>query len=172
MYSVYGVKANISAPAQKPYFEVTDASGESSYVTTTTGNWIQTGWRYYEGWLFPWSYVEGYNPIDSHFIDETSIHNWGQTREYQVVWQSGTMWCAWIDGVNELCYSAIPAPANVNAHSEVHASQQNGLDTYFSDVYYMDSNFQWLLFNCSCWREDTPYAVDKILNYEFRNYRP
>ena len=171
--SVYGVKADISAPSQKPYFVNLNESGESSYVTLAYTYWIQTGWHYYEGWIWPWSYVEGKNPVDGYYIDDRSIHNWGQTKEYKITWSGGTIWCAWIDGVNELCYGTQnTAPATVNAHSEVHVSPQNGLDTYFSNVYYMDSNNQWLLFNQARWREDSPYSVDKIQNSEYRNFGP
>ena len=170
---VYGVKANISAPTQKPYFENVSYSGESNYVTIAEEYCIHTGWRYYEGWIWPWSYVEGKNPIDGYYVDDVSIHNWGRTKEYKIVWSTGTIWCAWVGSVKELCYSSwISPPAIVNAHSEIHSSSQNGLDTYFSEVYYMDSSNLWLLFNQTRWREDSPYSVDKIKNSEFKNYRP
>ncbi|MFZ5858597.1 MAG: hypothetical protein ACOYZ6_17350 [Chloroflexota bacterium] len=167
--NAYGVLANITTPSQSPFL---DESGESSYVTTTGPYWIQAGWRYYKSGIWAWSYVEAYSPATGYSIDEYSIHNWGTIKEYKVEWVSGTTWCGWIDGVNKACYEVKSAPSQVNAHSEVHVSSQNELDTWFGIVWYLDSNNTWYLFDQALWREDAPYAVDKNHYYEFRNHGP
>ena len=149
-------------------------SGLSSYVTIANpNNWIQTGWRYYEAWSAPKSYVEIQPP--SGYINPYQYSvNWGETVEYKIIWASGNIWCAWIGGVQQQCYNiGIAAPYNFYAHSEVHIAPQNQLNVYFSDVYYMDASYSWFQFNQSHWREDAPYyVVDKSHYYEFQNYGP
>jgi hypothetical protein len=175
-HSAYGVKANIWAPTQEPYFEDVYQSGESNYVTLVkrNGYWVQTGWRFYEGWLSPKSYIESTNPDDGYYVDDISNHPWGTIKEYKIVWTSGTTtWCAWVDNVDEQCFDIQEAPPfQVHAHSEVHVSSQNGLDTRFSAVYYKDSSGVWLLFDQANWREDSPYSVQKDEYYFFLNTGP
>jgi len=66
----------------------------------------------------------------------------------------------------------MPAPVQVQAMSEVHDNPANQLDTRFSAVYYMDSNFIWYLFDQANWREDSPYSVQKDEYYFFLNTGP
>ena len=86
----YGVRANISAPIQAPYIQ---DGGESNWVSLPTPYWVQSGWRYYKGWIWAWSYVESFSPTTGYEINEYSIHNWGNIIEYKVEWTGGTTWC-------------------------------------------------------------------------------
>lgn len=168
----YGVRANISAPGI-PLNIV--QSGVSSYVTSPLPHWIQTGWHYLLGLnYFPEKYVEYEPPGSGNYqLIYYGTQNWGETSEYKVVWLNGTVWCAWIDGDEKVCVDiGMGAPLVVLAHSEVHDSPQNELNTDFSSVYYLDSNNQWLYFNQPNWREDAPYIVDKIQYYLYRNHLP
>lgn len=103
--------------------------------------------------------------------EEYEDHDWATTVEYRVEWQSGNTWCGYIPGHFE-CYEIRPAPDKVFAHSEVHGSSLNELDTIFTNVYFLDVNDQWLLFDQSHWWEQTPYSVDKWYLYEFHNHGP
>ncbi len=176
--SVYGVKANISVPATEPFFFT---SGESSYVTTATSYWIQTGWRHYKedtaNWPYtlPMEYVEVNPPPPfSYIVQHYNSQNWGEVVEYKITWSSSlNQWCAHIDGDLKMCRDlGFSAPAYVNAHSEVHVSPLNELSTTFLDVSYLDSNSIWNSFNVGLWREDTPYQVNKFYDYEYYNYGP
>jgi hypothetical protein len=90
-----------------------------------------------------------------------------------VVWLNGTVWCASIDGDEKVCIDlGVSAPRVVSAHSEVHDSSQNQLNTDFSAVYYLDSTSQWLYFDQANWTEDSPYIIDKIQLYLYRNHNP
>jgi hypothetical protein len=172
--NAYGIRANISAPSQAPYLV---GSGESSYVTTATSDtilyWIQTGWRYYLGYDLPDRYVERFTPAGYLPRIIYGHQNWGDVVEYRVEWLDGTTWCAFIDNVQVVCTDiGISAPQDVNGHSEVHVYPQNELNTFFSNVYYRSSTYQWIPFDQPLWHEDAPYSVDKIANYEYRNYGP
>ncbi|WKZ36956.1 MAG: hypothetical protein QY332_03335 [Anaerolineales bacterium] len=175
--SVYGVKANISAPATAPMLIT---SGESSYVTTATTHWIQTGWRHYKdntpNWPYtlPMQYVEINPPAGYIPIVHYGSQNWGEVVEYKITWSSSLQqWCAHINGDFKACEDlGFSPPTYVHAHSEVHVSPQNELSTTFLDVSYLDSNSVWHLFNLELWREDAPYRVNKFYNYEYYNYGP
>jgi len=165
----YGVKANISAPSDGLSLQ---SSGESNWVSLPTPYWVQAGWRYYKDWIWAWSYVESYSPTTGYAIQDYSIHNWGNVIEYKVEWTSGTTWCGWIDGENKACYDTQPAPITVSARSEVHASSQNELNTYFWLVSYLDSSGYWTPFDQALWQEGPPYTIDKTQYYDFHNYGP
>lgn len=166
-----GVRAHISTPLQALHIL---ESGESSYVTTTNQLfWIQTGWRYYKWYDFPLGYVEVCAVNSCPPAINYAPQLWGESVEYRVEWVTGTVWCAFISNVEMGCgNTGTSVPHDVNAHSEVHINPQNELNSYFSDVYYRNSNDQWILFEQSRWREDIPYSVEKIHNHEFRNYGP
>ena len=101
------------------------------------------------------------------------VQNWGQTANYQVNWLSGTTWCALIDGDEKACIDlSVSVPAYVVAQSEVHDSSQNELNTDFSEVFYLDSNNQWIYFSQTNWVEQSPYMVNKIQYYLYNNYLP
>ncbi|WKZ36954.1 MAG: hypothetical protein QY332_03325 [Anaerolineales bacterium] len=165
----YGVRANISAPDQAPSLQ---DSGESNWVSLPMSYWVQSGWRYYKGWIWAWSYVESFSPTTGYEIIEYSIHGWGNIIEYKVDWAGGTTWCGWIHGVNKACYSAQLAPITVSARSEVHVSSQNELDTYFWNVFYKDANGIWYMFDQDLWQENPPYVIDKDQYYQFHIYGP
>ena len=175
--SAYGVKANISAPATAP---ILSTGGMSSYVTTATTHWIQTGWRHWKdntpNWLYtlPMQYVEMNPPAGYIPIIHYNPQSWGEVVEYKINWSSGMQkWCAYIDGVLKNCIDlGFSPPTYVNAHSEVHFSPQNELSTTFLNVNYLDTNNVWQLFDLPMWREDAPYQVNKFYNYEYYNYGP
>lgn len=168
--NAYGVKALISVPNSLNIVE----SGESSWVSIPSPYWVQAGWRYYEGllWFSPKRYIEHNHPITGYEIHHYGYQDWGSTEEYRVYWDSGTTWCGAILTDPPECYSVRVAPSWVYANSEVHVSSQNELNTNFSYVYYLDSNFHWVLFDQANWVEDAPYAVNKIQYYEFHNHGP
>lgn len=66
----------------------------------------------------------------------------------------------------------ISAPRSVFAHSEVHRSPLNELDTIFMNVHYMDSARNWNWFDEARWVTESPYNVDQWFLFEFRNYGP
>lgn len=170
--SSYAIKANISTPNQAPALV---ESGESSWVSLSYPYWIQTGWRYYGGieYFWPVKYVEINPPAGYITPYQYGYQFWGNTVEYEIYWLSGTVWCAKINGDTKNCHDiARNVPNQLFGWSEVHVSPQNELDTYFSNVHYMDAGGQWHLFDQFHWREDSPYVVDKIQLYEYRNYLP
>lgn len=168
--NAYGIKAVISAPSSL----YIDESGESSWVSIPSPYWVQTGWRYYKGlfWFAPKRYIEHVHPITGYEINHYGYQDWGTAEQYQVYWDGGTTWCGAILTEPPECYNLRSAPSWVFARSEIHVSSQNELNTNFSNVYYLDSTFNWLLFNQGNWVEDAPYSVDKVQYYEFHNYRP
>ncbi len=91
---------------------------------------------------------------------------------YAVTWQSGRTWCGWIDGINRGCYETINAPSYVFAHSEVHVSPQNELNTHFVAIYYRTSTGTWVLFDQELWVADWPYRVQKYHTYDYLTYGP
>ncbi len=179
------MKANISAPPQVPHIETGDfRNGISSWVSLPAPAappyyWIQAGWLYQPSFdpTGAKKYVEWCvaNPDPGDFCANKSYYgyqNWGDTTEYRVVWAGGTIWCGWVDGVQRDCKDIVSAPIYVEALSEVHISPLNELDSTFSNVYYMDSNYNLILFDQALWIEDAPYVVDKITEYEYRNHGP
>lgn len=176
--SAYGVRAYISTPPQAPYLVDLPFSGESSWVSTSGPYWVQTGWHYYYAYVggHAWSYVERNDPVVGKQIQDISIQNWGTTTEYRVEWLNGATWCAFIGNVQIGCYDIIDStgipPKTVIAHSEIHTSPQNALDTNFSLVYYRNASGTWALFDKARWLEQAPYQIDKYNYYDYHNFGP
>ncbi len=180
----YGIKAVISAPPQAPYLvsylraDGVELSGESSWVSLVGPKpWVQAGWRYYYDYTTPpkryieWWIPNGGNEVhDYHFFGN---QGWGTTSDYYVIWGGGTIWCGQVDNNYMECFDMEQkyAPNTVLAYSEVHASSLNELNATFSQVYYL-SPTGWALFDQARWRADSPYSVDQIQDYEYRNYGP
>ncbi len=120
----------------------------------------------------PKRYLEFKDINGNYDIFHFGEHSWGAVVEYAVTWQSGRTWCGWIDGINRGCYEAINAPSYVFAHSEVHVSPQNELNTHFVAVYYRTSTGTWVLFNQELWVADWPYRVQKYHTYDYLTYGP
>lgn len=77
------------------------------------------------------------------------------------------------DCVLSICKSVgVSPPIRVYAHSEVHASAFNQLDTLFSNTSYKDANGAWHLFDQALWRIESPYNVDTYFFWQFRNFGP
>lgn len=171
-YEAYGVRARISVPSSLYIHE----SGESSWVSIPMPYWVQAGWRYYNGlfWPAPKRYIEYNHPVLGYGINHIGDAEWNTTDEYQVYWDPFlSRWCASVVYVSgHECYDVASAPSLVLARSEVHVSSQNQLDTYFSEVYYMDDTQLWFLFDQEHWIEEAPYRVYKYHFYEFQNYGP
>lgn len=168
--SAYGAKADIYTPSSAPYLE---ESGESSWVSTPSPYYIQTGWRYYKGWPAARPYVEHRLP-DDYDLNEYGTQSWGTSKEYKVSYEDDEdWWIAYIDGEALEMWGPIDAPTTVFGYSEVHQSSSNELDTDFHGVRWKNSQGQWNLFDQSnMWREDDPYAVEKTQYWYYRCYGP
>lgn len=148
--SAYGVKANIWTPSTPIYLE---ESGISNSVTTPLPYWMQTGWRYYVGYQIPQSYIE-YNPSSgSYFERNLGDHNWGGIQTYKVEYSSGNIWCGYFGDpvIDYRCAVIGSAPTDMIAQSEVHVNSGNELNTTYTNVYYKNSNGQWLVFDQANW---------------------
>jgi hypothetical protein len=176
----YGVKALISAPSQAPYIENIPFSGQSNWVSIPAPYWIQAGWRYYLNWSGATPYVEwnmsnpppGQNAYGIQQYD-ADLQSWGSSREYQVEWVSATTWCGKVGDFTPICKNlGVSPPIRVYAHSEVHASPLNELNTFFTGVYFKDSNNSWQLFDQGLWRIQSPYEVDTFYYWQFLNFGP
>lgn len=180
----YGVKAEISAPCQPLNLESIPTSGESSWVSIprVSERWMQAGWRYY--WFYPTGGVRPYvewktaNPPageNGYYIQEyrDDLQTWGTFETYSVFSTGGTWWCGQYSTFPMYCsdIGTLP-PKSVFAHSEVHASPLNELNTIFKNVQYMDSTGNWNLFDEARWVMEAPYSVDQWFLFEFRNYGP
>jgi hypothetical protein len=176
----YGVKALISAPGQAPFLENVSWSGQSNWVSIPVPYWIQTGWHYYRNWSGAQPYIEWNmsNPPpgqEAHDFEEypEDIQAWGTSKQYQVEWIAGTGWCAKAGDNTSICKNlGVSPPITVFAHSEVHASPLNQLDTLFSNVSYKDVNDNWYLFDQGLWWIESPYGVEIFSFYQFRNHGP
>jgi hypothetical protein len=101
------------------------------------------------------------------------IQAWGTSKQYRVEWLSGESWCGTAGDNTPICkIVGVSPPKTGFAHSEVHASSLNQLDTLFSTVMYKDVNGDWFLFDQVQWRTQMPYDVDIYSDSQFRNYGP
>ena len=171
--SAYGVKANIWTPTNPIYLE---ESGISNSVTTPLPYWIQAGWRYYVGYQAPQSYLEYNPPVGPYFGQNFSNHNWGSIVTYKVEHNNGNIWCCYIGdpSIEFRCAEIVSAPTDMIVQSEVHVNSKNELNTTFTNVYYKNSNGQWLVFDQDHWFENFPYYVHKdppYTPYYFHTYR-
>jgi hypothetical protein len=164
----YGAKADIAAPTSLAIQQ----GGEANWVSIPQPYWVQAGWRYYLGWSTPRMFLEHLGPVVGYGIREPQEQAWGTVQQFRVEWTSDTLWCAWIGDEYSDCQEVAPAPAQVQAYSDLHYDNQNELNTEFSEVYYRDAQGQWFLLDEGLWREDAPYLVDKIQPWHFRNHGP
>lgn len=165
--NAFGIKALIHTPSSAP---ILVESGESNWVSTSTPDWVQAGWRYYKGWSAARPYVE--HCINGNYgITEYGTQSWGSNVNYRVQYNGSSTWYAYINDSSKGGWGPLQAPKQVQEYSEVYKNSNNGLDTRFSSVYYRDSSYAWHLFNQGNWREDWPYAVQKDSNFNYWNYR-
>jgi len=166
--SSYGAKSKIWTPSWAPALY---DSGESNWVSIYASTWIQTGWRYYQGYPAAKSYFE-YLDLDGIFnAVNTETHLWNDIVEYRIEHLSGVMWCAYIADVSVWCDNVHSAPWTVMVSSEVHQHPMNELDTFFSDIYYRNSSGNWYRFNQHLWLDEFPYSTAKYDPSYFRAYR-
>jgi hypothetical protein len=117
---------------------------------------MQSGWRYYRNWSGATPYIEwiAQNPPPGHsgyniMEYDTDLQNWGTYKTYTVTWLTGTVWCGQYANHPPMCSDVgISSPRLFYAHSEVHSSALNELNTIFKNVHYMDSTG-----NCSMKRD-------------------
>lgn len=168
--NAYGVKATIRTPLSEPYLE---AEGISSWVSLPQTTWLQAGWRFFKGISGgkPLQYIEFRDKYGAQGLIHYQSQNWNTAATYQVSHRDGEIWCAYINGIQKLCKTVRPAPVEVQAYSEVHASMFNELEARYTAVYYRTSDGLWFLFDQEKWREDFPYKVQKDYKYAYRNYR-
>ena len=176
----YGVKAFINASLQEPFLDNISHSGQSNWVSIVEPYWVQSGWHYYRNWSGARPYIEWKmsNPPPGeipHDFQEypNDVQDWGTGKWYQVEWVTGTTWCGKAGDNPVICKDVgVSPPIRVYAHSEVHASALNELDTLFSSVSFKDSNGDWHLFDQEIWWIQTPYNIDVYSPYQFHNYGP
>jgi len=166
--NTYGIRANIQAPAGGIYLA---QDGESNWVSTAYGDWIQAGWRYYVGYSVPRPYVEVVIG-GSYDLDEYGTQSWGTAIEYRVEYDGSSTWNAYIDGTHRGGFGPHSVPRTVFALSEVHNNSANELNTQFSYVKYRNSSYNWVFFDQNKWIYDAPYSVTQSLYYQYRTYGP
>lgn len=169
--SAYGFRANIATSVSAPYI----SSGLiASWVSTPSGNWIQSGWVIYQGQSSAQSYIETYvNGV--HNISYKGTHSWNTSKNYSVDNLLGsTNWCA---SINYVTYTpcvnlGFSSTSTLQALSEIQGSSANVLDAKFSSVQYRDSAGNWHLNNQSWWLENSPYKVNKTSASLYTTYGP
>lgn len=169
--SAHGFRANVATSVSAPYM----ANGRvASWVSTPTGNWIQSGWVFKSGWLSAQSYIESY--VNGNYnISYKGVHSWNTSKNYGVDNLIGsTNWCA---SINYTTYSpcvnlGFSSTSTLQALSEVQGSSANVLDAKFSSVQYRDSSGNWHYNNQTWWREDSPYKVNKTSASLYATYGP
>jgi hypothetical protein len=176
----YGVKAFINTSVQEPFLDNISQSGQSNWVSIPMPYWVQAGWHYYRNWPGARPYIEwnmsnpppGQIPHDfQEYPDD--MQSWGTGKWYQVEWTSTTTWCGKAGDNPSICKDiGVSPPIRVYAHSEVHASSLNELDTLFSSVSFKDSNGDWHLFDQEIWWIQSPYNIEIYSNSQFHNYGP
>lgn len=176
-----GVRAYISTPMIINIISGGEANWVSSFFHDGNGDdWIQTGWRYYQGYYGnPRQYVEwcidctefgGTYRIEDSFATQ----NWGTTIHYRVSDFGNGRWCAYTEGYLRFCVDNIhTTPVAIMAMSEIHISSQNQLNTDFNVVQYYDSTEgSWKDFGPNLlWVMDFPYSVEIFTDSHFRTYR-
>jgi hypothetical protein len=169
--SAYGFRANIATSVSAPYI----ANGlVASWVSTPSGNWIQSGWVYNQGWSSAQSYIEHY-ANGFYYFEYKGTHSWNSSKNYGVDNLLGsTNWCASINYVTyapcvDLGYSST---STLQALSEVQGSSSNVLDAKFSSLQYRDSSGNWHLNSQTWWKEDSPYKVNKTSASLYTTYGP
>lgn len=166
----YGVKADISTPASAPYVGF---SGQSSWVSTAGPTyWVQTGWRYYDGWSAAKSYWE-YKLPTGHQLYHMSDQAWNFTRNYCITLLDDGNWQVKVNGTPKGAWGAgvLAAPQEpVRAESESHASDVE-LRTWFNNVQYRGTT-TWFNFNENGWIAEGPYWVNVTYLYKYQSYGP
>ncbi len=182
-----GGKAHISAPQNA--FPTTWGGGISNWVSSVDSSngkltWIQSGWMFSVNWASkPIEYVEwcidcsGQSPIykmNDKWSNQYVYQEWGTTVQYEVNQEYAGDWCGYIkDRQLQACYLIYNGnPVTIEAFSEVHDSDLNPLNTYFSDVNYKDINGQWMLFdNNIALMQNAPYRIAYVYPFSFHTYR-
>lgn len=178
-YDLYGAWATIWTPSSPPYLAPPDnASGQSNWVSTVGPYWMQAGWLFYHGENTPTRYWEycaqncETNPAQ-YKLQRLSAQAWSTGVKYSVEYdgaQGPQTWCAWIDGVREVCKNDIrSAPSTMEIMTEVHYSTENHIDTSFASIRIRPTETgAWTSPNLdSHLSADSPYAAVKIASDQF-----
>lgn len=178
-YSPWGIWAKISVPPSPPNLYGSSNSGQSSWVASLPGNWIQTGWRFYKDWTDPLKYVEycvdngtGQCPGSYYHIDNYSFNpTWNTSDEYMTEYDYGlNQWCAsfGIPLAHKTCiyfnhYQAV----EVQVFTEIHEDARNEVNTHFENIKYKNSGLAWQSLSNNTFYRDNPYSVQIISNDNF-----
>jgi hypothetical protein len=174
--STYGVKANIATPGSAPNPAV--GQGTSSWVSTNpypNPGFVQTGWMHAPNYGYTSATPYGEYKTDGGFYRQYhyGTQAWGTSKNYKLSFGAWG-WYVYID--NDLKFVvggfAYP-PITALALSEVHDSQSNVLNTWFSTVQWRNNGGTWANFDQDYWVDTQyPYTVDKYTYYLYRCYGP
>lgn len=157
-----GISAYIKTPGTMPSVS---GSGESAWVSTTFDNndhWIQTGCRYYSGYVAFKSYVEYFDNNGVYHMNEIGIHLSGAQYFYKVEYYSdddiGDKWHAYIGNTEYVSSVLSPCGLHIEAAAEVHQDNIQMGPFVFSNVRRKDPLGVWSLMSGSLFH-DSPYSV-------------
>lgn len=167
-YTYNGVAVQIKTPASLPKL---GSSGESVWASnrSSSGDWVQTGIRYYSGYSGFKTYIE-HNIGGVYGMDEIGTHVLDFTVRYRVAYDSSdSKWHGFIADVDKGSWS-MGASQNVQSNAESHATNTQLGPFKFIDMVYKDSS-GWN-FNNTPPTAQSPYSVDVTNNANFRVYGP
>lgn len=167
--SYAGIRANIEP---RSYPNVT-GSGESAWVSnvhSASGSieWLQTGFRYYDGYDGYRSYVES-TKAGAYSMQEIGYHVLYYAAPYKVEYEDDGKWHAYLSGYHKKAMTFSFSSATVEAMAEAHSTSIELGPFYFTNVNYKSTSGTWY------YMDSTPYAnypfhVDITNNYTYKAY--
>lgn len=148
-----GIWANISTPSSA-------GTGQSHHVSNYCCAWMQAGWRYHSGYSIPKRYWEYKDSSGGYDVLNIGSHNWNATVKYEISYNGGTTWCAWVAGVKVKCKSNIRGSnQGVITETEMH-NESASTNTTFSYVRWKDTaSGVWRYPNISSVAQQWPYRA-------------
>lgn len=120
-----GISANIGLPSEFP--DVQD-SGESVWVSTSrnsSGEWLQAGTRYYQGYTGFVKYVEYFEGGAYKILTNFGTQSLGTYANYEVGYNIyDGKWHAYVEGQDCVSSRFSPSQIQVQANAEIH---KNGI---------------------------------------------
>ncbi|MFI2855826.1 hypothetical protein ACH6EH_01655 [Paenibacillus sp. JSM ZJ436] len=167
-YTYNGVAAQIKTPTSLPTL---GSSGESAWVSnlSSSGDWVQTGIRYYSGYTGFKTYIE-HNISGGYGLDEIGTHVLDFTVRYRVAYDSAdSKWHGFIADVDKGSWT-MSQYQNVQSNAESHATNtQHGPFNFIELVIKDSSGWNW---NTTKPTAKSPYSVNITDNANFRVYGP
>ncbi len=160
-----GIAAKIKTPTS---FPTLGSSGESCWVTNVYGSpmeWVQTGIRYYSGYLSFKTYVET-NISGVYNMTEIGIHVMDFAVHYKVSYENDNKWHAYIANFDKGSFS-MNSTSGVQAQGESHATDTQLGPFEFIEVVYKNSSGTWNWMDVKPTAQ-SPYHVDIT---DYANYR-